>query len=268
MKKLFEYKTPSLTFNHLIYTKDDKDYFAKHSHNLCELIFVLHGEVSYVIENHKYVARANDLIMIKTLSYHHFKKNPSSNYEKISLLFPYDVASFLTEKTKMLHCENTYIEEIFKKLVYYHNVFSLEKVVSLLPSIINEIMWNVELLVESHTSIPQSISPIISNSIKYINENLFEIQNLLEICEHLNISIQHFQSCFKKELHISPHQYILEKRLLHAKNLLLAGKAPSHIYYECGFNSYPAFFTAFVKLFKCSPTDILKDASSGSPKGE
>ncbi len=256
---LFEHKSNKLIFNHVIYDQTDDEYFAKHSHNLCELIFVLRGKVNYVIENHKYTAQANDLILIKTLSYHYFKIDTGEDYEKISLLFPYDDNSFIPEQNGVLHCNDTLVQKIFQDVIYYYKNFSLERVKVLLKAFIKEIMWNVEFLVETHTSEPQLISPVISNSVQYINDHLFTIQKLDEICAHLNLSPQHFKQCFKKELHITPHQYILEKRLLHAKNILLMGGQPTKIYFECGFNSFPAFYQAFVKFFKRSPLDMYNE---------
>ena len=64
----------------------------------------------------------------------------------------------------------------------------------------------------------------------------------------------HLNKHFKLNFGITPKQYINEKRLLHAKNLILLGKRPTDIYEQCGFLTYTSFFRSYKKYFDKSPS--------------
>ena len=95
----------------------------------------------------------------------------------------------------------------------------------------------------------------VESALSYINDNLFDITDLEEIASHLFISKTYLISLFKKHLKIAPKQYINEKRLLYAKNLLLLGNRPTDIYEKCGFSTYTSFFRSYKKYFGVAPSE-------------
>jgi ribosome biogenesis GTPase A len=115
-----------------------------------------------------------------------------------------------------------------------------------------------ELLDTPGTMPPQLDNNLYGLHLAYIgslNDNLFDITDLEEIASHLYISKTYLISLFKKHLKISPKQYINEKRLLYAKNLLLLGNRPTDIYEKCGFSTYTSFFRSYKKYFGVAPSE-------------
>lgn len=82
------------------------------------------------------------------------------------------------------------------------------------------------------------------------------IQNLAqEAC----MSQYHFFRLFKKMVGLSPHQYILNKRLELGKKLLEEHLLPvSSAAVECGFNDIYSFSKAFKKQFGITPSTLFK----------
>ena len=51
------------------------------------------------------------------------------------------------------------------------------------------------------------------------------------------------------------HQYILEKRILAARKLILTGESAAFASAECGFKDYSTFSRAYKKLLGKLPSD-------------
>ena len=146
-------------------------------------------------------------------------------------------------------------KNVFHKINYYYNSFSSEDFSKLLLCLIKEVSYNLTLINESELTKHYNLPTYVESAIKYINDNLFTITDLDEIASHLYISKTYLISLFKKHLKISPKQYVNEKRLLHAKNLILLGKRPTDIYEQCGFSTYTSFFRSYKKYFGKAPSN-------------
>ena len=90
---------------------------------------------------------------------------------------------------------------------------------------------------------------------EYILTHFSDNISLQQIAQHCFVSPFHFSRIFKTILQISPHQYLAEVRLNHAKVLLGTTDKPiTDIAFHCGFNSIEHFATAFRQRYKISPT--------------
>lgn len=63
-----------------------------------------------------------------------------------------------------------------------------------------------------------------------------------------------FGHIFKKELGISLHQYITQKRLLYARKLIKEANYPTKIYTEIGFKEYTSFYNSYKNFFGYPPS--------------
>ncbi len=69
--------------------------------------------------------------------------------------------------------------------------------------------------------------------------------SIREISEKTGISISHIHYLFNKELGITPHHYIIHKRMQHARMLLQSNCPIKDIAYRCGFCGTESFYKAF-----------------------
>ncbi|MDE7250911.1 MAG: AraC family transcriptional regulator, partial [Lachnospiraceae bacterium] len=91
--------------------------------------------------------------------------------------------------------------------------------------------------------------------IHYINENLASDLTIETLSDKFFLSKYHMMRKFKEETGYSMHQYILEKRVLAARNLILAGSAATVASAECGFKDYSTFSRAYKKLLGQLPSE-------------
>ncbi|MBR7928025.1 helix-turn-helix domain-containing protein [Aerococcaceae bacterium zg-ZUI334] len=97
--------------------------------------------------------------------------------------------------------------------------------------------------------------------INYVSENLISPSLTLEDMEsHFFINKYHIIREFKKYTGLSFYQYVLKRRLLLSKQLLLKNPSAIEVFSECGFASYTNFLRAFKKEFSMTPKEFLKQS--------
>lgn len=92
----------------------------------------------------------------------------------------------------------------------------------------------------------------------YIGEHLFEPLTADDLAETFYISKYHMMRLFKQETGYTIHRYITEKRMLAAREKLLAGVPATRASMECGFQDYSTFLRAFESCFSMTPTAFLQ----------
>lgn len=92
----------------------------------------------------------------------------------------------------------------------------------------------------------------------YIDGVFIEPLTIERVAKEVCLSEYHFFRLFKSVWGLSPHQYILKKRLEYAQNILKHDKnAVSFAAYESGFVDIHAFSKAFKKHFGYAPSALL-----------
>lgn len=94
----------------------------------------------------------------------------------------------------------------------------------------------------------------LQSVLKYINENLEQDVALADLAEAVEMSPYHFARMFKQATGVAPHQYMIERRVEHAKRLLAKTELPiAEISYRLGFSSQSHFTAVFRKLTATTP---------------
>lgn len=87
----------------------------------------------------------------------------------------------------------------------------------------------------------------------YIDNNYQEDIDLGQVSQQAFLSRFHFHRLFKQVYKKTPHQYITQKRLDKAKNLLSANKPVTEVCNEVGFESLGSFSVLFKKEIGFAP---------------
>ena len=96
-------------------------------------------------------------------------------------------------------------------------------------------------------------------SVNYIKVNLHLPLNVTDLCEKLGVSQPYLYRIFKQETGCSPKQYILSRKLEHAKTLLTQTNfTVSRISDSVGFSDVLEFSKFFSKQTSLSPTAYRK----------
>ena len=115
--------------------------------------------------------------------------------------------------------------------------------------------FNIKIIKNERSYGSGELSNLLQNALNLINNDLFKINSISEIANKLFVSETYLYKIFKKELKVTPKQYINEKKLLAAQNMILLGRKPTYVYKICGFTDYSSFYRNYLKLFKTPPSD-------------
>ncbi len=100
----------------------------------------------------------------------------------------------------------------------------------------------------------------IENAREYILEHYNANISLHQLARHCHVSPFHFSRIFKSIMNVSPHQYLADIRLHHAKILLSSTNQPvTDIAFTCGYNSLEHFATAYRRKFNANPSRYRRE---------
>jgi AraC-like DNA-binding protein len=97
----------------------------------------------------------------------------------------------------------------------------------------------------------------IKASLEYIEQNLKTDITADELAGRVNYSTGHFCRLFAQAMGSTVAGYILKRRLDHALAEISSGRKAIGVVLEYGFDTYPGFYKAFVKMYGCSPKKYL-----------
>lgn len=247
---------------HKSYTqKPSLNDFHMHTHDNYEIYCFLSGAAKYFVEGNIYNLKPGDILIIQKAEVHSLLINADTPYERIYINFNHDALlgentaealSFLDNKP--LGKNNRYSASKFKDM---HWMYYLEKICST-EDIYEKRLYLTVLVRELHNHYPEICEDVsyhdsISDIIEYINLHLTEQISLETVCKHFFLSKSHLNRKFKRMTGSTVWKYVLNKRLLFAKELLQNGEHPTAVHIKSGFNDYCSFFRAYKSKFGVSP---------------
>ncbi|MCG9627558.1 AraC family transcriptional regulator [Vibrio mediterranei] len=191
-----------------------------------------------------------------------------SEMDESTLLMSLKICRNLSKSLVLFHDGNLPDAYLESDLVYAHIdlgsehalkktsivIQSLEKEtgISLVNSITNTSPQNTSNNIGDRVS---KESNAIHNAIDFIEANFTDNLKEVDVAEHCHLSTQHFSRTFHKVVGSSFRDYLAEKRLVHAKSLLLENPQVqiSAIAYQCGYKDVSYFSRVFKKKTGMSP---------------
>ena len=107
---------------------------------------------------------------------------------------------------------------------------------------------------------------ITGELIEYINNELFNKISVLSVSQHFFLSESQINRIFKKATGSTIWDYIRTKRLLAAREKILAGQSATEAAASCGFQDYSAFYRAYVARFHIAPSNTHQPNLSIEPR--
>ncbi len=184
---------------------------------------------------------------------------------------PYTKAIFGNEETKEELQEDTILgkmptiicpnnpKEIEKMLENIINLFGSNKALNRYQAniILNQLLLN--LLTQCENRAVEIHNPKILKVKNYIDENYLKEISIKEIIGKSNLSKAYFHQCFKQITGTSPNNYIINLRLVKAKNLLATSSMKiCDIALECGYLDSVYFSSLFKKHVGKTPSQYRK----------
>ena len=99
----------------------------------------------------------------------------------------------------------------------------------------------------------QQLSELVQNALGYISENLGHPMTLESLAARFYVSKYYLAHAFSREVGVSVYRYIMLRRLLMARQLLMAGEAAGQVCRSSGFSDYTSFYRAFKAEYGINP---------------
>jgi AraC family transcriptional regulator len=98
------------------------------------------------------------------------------------------------------------------------------------------------------------VSRGVAKAVEFIDANIDERLALDLLAKQSSMSVYHFARRFKASVGVSPHRYIVNRRVHRAKELMQRGRCClADLSLACGFSSQAHFTTAFRREFGVTP---------------
>ena len=261
VEQISKFSDTIVAYTHAAIEKPDGKDFQPHTHAVCEIIYLISGDVSAVIGGKTYKLYKNTITIFRPNCMHSIKIDSDATYERYNILFDEKImANKIFEEipidTDVINCSgNNYITDLFKKMDYYYLHFEGENFKKLIYALIEELIFNLSIIsAKEKNQIQFSVNPLINQAIEYVEKNYMNDITLEEISSALFISKRHLHHLFSEKLHITPKKYINSVRLARAQNLIRMGAKPSSVYYMCGFSDYATFYRNYKEHFGHTPS--------------
>jgi AraC-like DNA-binding protein/mannose-6-phosphate isomerase-like protein (cupin superfamily) len=238
-----------------------------HKHDeLCEIIYISEGEGDFVINNHTYRTKKDDIIVYNPGIVHKEKSNPQKPLKiffcgigNLSIegiegltdgsLIPSLVAPII-HADKYSYKVNNYISNIFDE---YSSQGRGSKIIC------QYLLILLIIFILRITTAPENLTASDPNSLgyqikEYIDENYTCDISLNDIANHFYLSAYYISHIFKKEIGLSTINYLISRRINEAKKLLLTTNATiEEISSKVGYENCNYFSMLFKKITKTSP---------------
>jgi len=262
---------------------------ALHHHDFYEIYYFLNGNVNYIIEGRTYRLSPGDLLLISPLELHQPVFLPEKRaYERIVLWMN-------RQYIEQLSAAGVSLTRCFDVSAPNHtnllrlNAQQRQRAIELLSRLLDEskgtgygceLMMHgllMEFLVEvnrisvssaDHPAPDSRSAPLVAEVLDYINEHYHEPLTLDNLASHFFVSKYHLLHEFNRHVGTSVYHYIIQRRLIIARQMLADGLAPTDVYQQCGFGDYANFYRAFKTEYRMSPKEYLNSARGKSGKSE
>ena len=220
-----------------------------HHHDFYEIYLLLRGRVEYIVENQLYRVRPGDWMLCSPLELHQARiATDADAYERIVLWIarPY-LEGLSTPRTSLTRCFDTTVPGHTNLLRLPGATGApLRTTVDKLCALKADKAYGSDLLAQSALvellvglnraaaergdARPTGTSDqVVDAVLHYINEHYSEALTLDQLSEKFFISKYHLLRKFDAQVGTTVHRYILQKRLLNAKQLLAGGVPPNEV---------------------------------------
>ncbi|MBQ4086764.1 MAG: helix-turn-helix transcriptional regulator [Clostridia bacterium] len=217
-----------------------------------DLTFVLSGSMTYTLGGKKFPMKKSDAILFRPGDV----RGRLAGTEAVSYVsFNFTVAdeNFMTFDRFLPHSVTAEIRRLISVFPqshlspYYH---SAEKAASML----NYILLELADVMQSGCN-----NEHVLNILRYVDSHITEKLTLKSVSSHVNLSKEYTCAIFRQEVGKTVTEYINERKMLLAKELILKGEMSlNDISTHLSFENYAYFSRLFKRYFDVTPVSLQK----------
>ncbi len=235
------------------HVQENGGFFLHNHENVCEILFFIKGDSSFVVEGTTYPLTPESFIIARHDEMHRVEHHCECDYDRVVINFGVD---FFENNG----CEE-YAAAFFERPAGSGNLFTLENSreavealrrltayvdegapVPLVRGVLCEVLRFIAKREEGSEG--NVTSPRLREIILYINENLVQNITLEDLSKQFFISKYHLCRLFKKETGMTFVQYVTKKRLMRVTELNSGGMSLTEAALASGFSDYSSYWHA------------------------
>lgn len=232
--------------------------FDKHIHGEHTISIIKHGVMDSFIKGSSQKINNFHVSLINPDEAHSNASEYKKEYEAYSIYLNPSFISKLLKESKDIYFNKSILEDkaLSKKLLWLIEQDEQKHISKLdfecqLVQLLNKIF--IENTSVKITDKLTKHDTLINRAKEYINDNYQLNLSLDDIADELDISKYHFLRLFKEKTFLSPHTYLMLRRLEKAKDFLKKGDSIAHIAHGRGFNDQSHLHKRFKSITGVTP---------------
>jgi len=275
-------------YHHTTTVQDDDFYFGPEAHGQYELLYLVSGSLTHLIEGKTYEVKPGDMILIAPNDIHALHVRGKVPYERMVLHFNLELLTraFQTLEADPLRfdwsrrspiipaelCREYGLDRLMLSIIEnkesdrYRSFFTVSRTMELILQL-DKLFSNREHALTQ----PISIDPLIQRMVEFIDEHLTETFSLDDMASKLYISKSTLCHRFRDHMKMTVNRYITVKRIYYAAELIRKGMSAVEAGSAVGYSNYTTFFYNYKQIMGVNPSaknqaddDYLNAANTSS----
>ena len=225
-----------------------------HMHPYYEMVIYLRGDIRYIVGDRMVTPAPGDILLCRPGTLHTANLLRASTYDRVVLYFP-ATSTLPGWDPALLPADDSFCYTVRDGESRARLMAMLGELESTLtrdradaPTRAYALL--LELLLLLHRSIlPADAAERLPEAIRrikeYIDENYTTLSGVEEIAAHFFYSREYLSRLFRRTLNTTVSDYLLDKKLTHAKHLLERGESVTNACFAAGFRNMSSFIRNF-----------------------
>ena len=259
MLESFEYSICSENY-YFKYARGNSSLKGKEFHDHDEIIFFLGGKARFISKNIQMPLMQKCVIYVPRENFHQLVYENEDEYLRCIFHFRGKgererLWRDTVGEIRIINEPTAFTEQIFNMLIQVSQSekFDIDKEL-LLSSAFFQLTLERKIEGWGEIDMASSLSPLIRSTLDYIDEHYPQNIRIGDLAKYQRVSESLLAHTFKRELSISVHRYIVEKRLSAVRELVKKRKSLTEASLACGFNDYSSFFRLYKRQYGISPS--------------
>ncbi len=228
--------------------------YPKHFHECYAIGFTTRGIFNSRVEGRASCFYKNDIRVVNPYQLHQGKSDSwgyLNFYPPVKLLKQINEDVTLKSEPPIFEKGNIRDEKLLFLLKRFFNTFCKKENEMAIYECLMELL---SYMVTNYSSSKKRVfyksdKKIIQRSVEFINDNITGCITLDDISKNIGISKYHFLRIFKNQTGVTPHKFILNRRVELAKDMILKGEDISTASIKAGFSDQSHFNRYFKSFF-------------------
>ena len=267
MSHIFSYRDNQIYSHHSIDIHPYSSDFSMHAHEWLEILYVISGSGTYMVEGHQYPMMAGDIFILRPAEMHNLQIDQDKPYERIVIHFSPSVLDDIDPNHDLLNAfwdrplgsANRFVagDANTNSLASAFAGFNFEHIGNVKLNLLGRLMLFLTILdgiySKGQTHLPSK--GFQSQLLEYVNEHLFEDISIQSVADAFYRSRSQISRVFRQATGSSLWDYVTIKRLMAARAMIQRGEPAISACTACGFSEYSSFYRAYKSHFGHSPKE-------------